>query len=100
MTAALTPNVREKAQRLLTEGRVTVRQVDDEFTVRGDTGSYRVIVPNRRLDLRGSCTCKKDEFGGRCSHVEAAKLWIERETRSEYADRAEAARDAAEYENR
>jgi hypothetical protein len=72
---AVTPNVRAKAKRLFAEGRVTARNIE-EFDVVGDTGTYDVWLPGGKLNLRGSCTCKRAKYGDPCSHIEAVKLFI------------------------
>lgn len=59
----------DKAQRLLTEGRVTIRRVDDRGVmadVRGDSGVHSVLF-DPRAEM-WSCDC---EARGRCSHIQA-----------------------------
>jgi hypothetical protein len=64
--------VRLKAHRLLRTGRV-IDLGDGEFIVRGDHGTYGVMLPARRLDRGGSCDCPAWRA---CSHIEACKLLV------------------------
>lgn len=84
MTMTVSQNVREKAERLVTEGRVQ-QVTGEEFDVRGDHGTYLVWLPQLDLRLPGSCTCKGGEFGIACSHIEAAKLTVAAQTGGEVA---------------
>lgn len=82
-----------KVLTLLAEGGVKPDpQPCESFTVRGDHGTYRVVVG---ADI-ALCTCPSK---ARCSHVEAAATWVnaspaERELMVEALEHR-AARDAA-----
>jgi hypothetical protein len=63
-------SAREKADRLLAEGRVVVTEVTRrhvDATVRGDTGVYRVVYGD------GCWSCSCPTWGG-CSHVMAVQM--------------------------
>ena len=64
-------NAQDKARRLLTEGRVTVRTITADMivaSVRGDSA----LVYETRWDRGGwTCTC---DARSRCSHVQALML--------------------------
>lgn len=58
----------EKAIRLLIEGRVVPAGAAAAFTVRGDHGSYTVVICDNGV---GFCSCPAR---GACSHIQAASL--------------------------
>jgi hypothetical protein len=63
-------NVRAKATRILTEGRVTIKRVDPSGVValvRGEAGFYIVTHDGARW----RCSC---EAVGRCSHAVAVQM--------------------------
>lgn len=71
-----TDAVREKALRLLEEGRIEPDLVPDRvFTVIGDTATYWpvVIEPERHF-----CPCRRGQETPhqKCSHVEACEEWV------------------------
>jgi uncharacterized Zn finger protein len=72
-----------KARRYLAEGRLRVREADEEGGIvhaecRGDSGAIYVVGYDS--DRRWSCTCPT--FGPRCSHVRALQLITVMEPRS------------------
>jgi uncharacterized Zn finger protein len=71
-SATPTEYVQHKAQRLLRDGRVTDHGRED-FTVIGDHGTYSVLLPARRLDRGGLCSCPAWRA---CSHIHACKLLL------------------------
>jgi len=90
-------SLREKAVRLLAEGRVQVTWVDDERIeahVRGSDAEH--VVTYERGGWR--CSCEAARFNQRCSHLAAAQLVTrrpERQTAGLTAARMRAAQDEA-----
>jgi hypothetical protein len=63
----MTPATAAKVTRLLAEQRVTPRGCAAVYRVKGDTGTYRVILGD---DFQ-SCSCPAH---GTCTHLTAARL--------------------------
>jgi uncharacterized Zn finger protein len=75
-----------KASRLLTCGRVRVRQLDDqtlEATVIGDTDNHHVHWTERD---GWTCSCVAYSFSAQCSHQLAVELVTTQRTTQEESD--------------
>lgn len=64
--------VSEKSQRLLSEGRVSRNDRPHSYTVRGDSGTYRVAIFAAE-EAAGACSCKTTTWI--CSHILAASAY-------------------------
>lgn len=66
--------IREKADRLIAEGKVVDRSTNPRpinvWSVEGDSGFYMVVIDGSKV----TCNCEAARFGSPCSHALAAKI--------------------------